>query len=98
MHSSVNRSIKLNRVWENRCLRTWERTSRSVPLIVLPITDKLTYCQPNIVRAIWTEAEFAIRTAPRIFCLGYSLPVTDWTVRYLLSSIARKQGNTEFFA
>lgn len=68
-----------------------------VPLIVPPITDKLTYCQPNIVRAIWTEAEFAIKTTPRIFCLGYSLPHTDLTVRYLLSSTAHKKGKTDFF-
>ncbi len=57
-----------------------------VPFIIPPIAEKSTFFKHNLVRSQWLDAASAIWSADRVFCLGYSLPETDVTVRYWLSS------------
>jgi hypothetical protein len=56
-----------------------------IPFIVPPLTEKLPYFQHETVRTLWSQAAAALRSASRVFCCGYSLPVTDITMRFFLS-------------
>lgn len=47
------------------------------PLIIPPTAEKSTYFQHVEIRRIWRQAALALQSATRIFCIGYSLPVTD---------------------
>jgi hypothetical protein len=55
-----------------------------VPLIVPPVAEKIGYFQHSHVRATWRMAATALQSAERIFCLGYSLPQVDITMRFFL--------------
>jgi len=63
-----------------------EAVSDKVPLIVPPVTDKIPYFGHETVRSLWAGAATALRQADRIYCIGYSLPETDLTMRFLLQS------------
>jgi hypothetical protein len=54
------------------------------PLIVPPTSEKTTYFQHEMIRHIWAEASRALQAATHIYCIGYSMPVTDLSTRYLL--------------
>ena len=55
-----------------------------VPLIVPPTAEKSTYFQHETLRQIWATASQALWSATRVYCLGYSLPITDLGVRFFL--------------
>jgi hypothetical protein len=57
-----------------------------VPFIVPPLIEKLPYFGHALIRSLWAMAGSALRSASRIFCLGYSLPETDITMRFFLQS------------
>jgi hypothetical protein len=57
-----------------------------VPLILPPVAQKNTYFKNELVQGQWALAAEAIATADRIFCIGYSLPLTDLTFRFLLQT------------
>lgn len=59
-------------------------TTDKTPLIVPPVAEKSGYFQHPHVRGTWREAASALRQARRIFCLGYSLPELDTTMRFFL--------------
>jgi hypothetical protein len=63
-----------------------------VPLIIPPLSDKSGLFGHEQIRFLWRRAAMALRTAKRIYCIGYSLPRTDLTVRYLLH--ANQPGKT----
>ena len=63
-------------------------TCDKVPLIIPPVADKNSFYANHTLRAIWSQAAAALRNADRVFALGYSLPTTDLTVRYLLTANA----------
>ena len=57
-----------------------------IPLIIPPIFDKSIFMNVNAIRTIWTDAKNAIRSADKIYIIGYSIPESDLTVKYLLKS------------
>jgi hypothetical protein len=57
-----------------------------VPFIVPPLAEKLPFFGRSQIRSIWAQAGAALRIATRVFCLGYSLPETDLTMRLFLQS------------
>ncbi len=60
------------------------------PLIVPPVADKLGYFQNEAVQYLWSYASAALKNCRtshgRLFLVGYSLPATDLTMRFLLGS------------
>ena len=62
-----------------------------VPFIVPPLIEKLPFLGNALIRSLWAQAGSALRSASRIFCLGYSLPETDITMRFFLQSKAPQQ-------
>ena len=64
-----------------------EAASDKVPLIIPPTTEKVGYFQHETIRLIWSKAGEALSSANRVFCLGYSLPETDLSIRFLLKSL-----------
>ncbi len=65
-----------------------EKVEDSSPLIIPPVTEKSGYFAHHCVQYLWRRAFEALGTASRIFCVGYSLPATDLTMRFLLSDLA----------
>jgi len=57
-----------------------------VPLILPPVASKNLYFNNELLRGQWSLAARALAAAERIFCLGYSLPSTDLTIRFLLQT------------
>jgi hypothetical protein len=53
-----------------------------VPLIIPPTFDKTFFFKNETIRKIWQVAWNKLNEAQRIFCLGYSFPVTDMLVRF----------------
>ena len=70
--------------WNERYGRGEKFVTDKIPFIVPPLTDKLPYFQHETLRSLWSQAAEALRTATRVFCCGYSLPVTDITMRFFL--------------
>ncbi len=61
-----------------------EAASDKVPLIVPPTTEKVSYFQHETIRQIWARAGLSLMTPDRVFCIGYSLPETDLSLRFFL--------------
>ena len=55
-----------------------------VPLIVPPTTEKSGFFQHESLRHMWAQASQAVGLSNRLFVVGYSLPVTDLTIRLFL--------------
>ena len=74
--------------WEARC----SQEERNPPpaagdkdcLIIPPVTDKLTYFNNETIRRLWQEARETLKSASRIFIIGYSLPLSDLGMRFFL--------------
>lgn len=60
------------------------------PVIVPPVLDKGRHFRFNAIQALWQSAAQALRRSDRVFCLGYSIPATDLTVRYWLGEAVSK--------
>ncbi|MEO8596440.1 MAG: hypothetical protein ABI759_24185 [Candidatus Solibacter sp.] len=73
----------LDDIWNPSRFRKLGITDKT-PLIVPPVAEKVGYFQHPHVRGTWREAAAALRTASRVFCLGYSLPELDITMRFFL--------------
>lgn len=61
-----------------------------VPFVVPPRFNKATYFRHETMHQLWGMAGEALRSADRIFVLGYSLPPTDLEMRYFLATNARR--------
>ena len=70
--------------------------SDKVPLIVPPTTEKVGFFQHESLKRIWSQALSSLRTATRLFIVGYSLPMTDLAVRLFLHDGAR-DGKKELY-
>jgi NAD-dependent SIR2 family protein deacetylase len=57
-----------------------------VPLIIPPITEKTPFYGTNLVKTAWISLQQAIKEADEIYCVGYSLPKTDLTMKLFLST------------
>jgi len=73
-----------------------EAVKDKVPLIVPPLTEKSIYFQHETIRTLWVQAAASLREATRVFCLGYSLPRTDISLRFFLQANA-PQRKVPFF-
>jgi hypothetical protein len=74
-----------------------ETVKDKVPLIVPPLTEKsLFFFQHETIRTLWAQAAAALREATCVFCLGYSFPPTDISLRFFLQANA-PQGKVPFF-
>ena len=62
-----------------------------IPLIIPPIFDKSIFMNVNTIRTLWADAKDAIKSANEIFIIGYSIPESDLTVKYLLKSNINKE-------
>lgn len=59
-------------------------TVDKVPFIVPPISDKSAFYGHQTLQAVWRLAGAALGRCRRLFCLGYSIPQTDMTLRHFL--------------
>jgi len=66
------------------------------PLIIPPTLDKTAFFNNETVQNIWGFAGQALRGARRIFCLGYSFPVSDMMARFFILT-NQSYGNVEFY-
>lgn len=66
-----------------------QAVSDKVPLIVPPTTEKVGFFQHESLKRLWSQALSSLRTADRLFIIGYSLPMTDLAVRLFLHDGAR---------
>lgn len=60
-----------------------------VPFVVPPSAVKSPYYRNPVIREIWQQAAAALRSARRVFILGYSLPPTDLTFAGMLADALR---------
>src|SRR5207248_7721096 len=60
-----------------------------VPFVVPPTSEKSLFFNNESLRAQWRRARLELEYAPNVFLIGYSLPITDLTVRFLLSRLGR---------
>lgn len=61
--------------------------------VIIPPTWLKVYDNAYITK-IWLEAEHVLRRATEVFFIGYSLPESDFHIRYLLKkALYRKEGN-----
>jgi hypothetical protein len=65
-----------------------EKARDKQPLVVPPTATKTSLFDNETVRANWRDAAEALARAERVFCLGYSLPTADLSMRYLVSQVA----------
>lgn len=70
--------------------RNTEPGSDKVPFIVPPLLEKNPFFQLPAIRSLWGQAGHELQRATRVFCLGYSLPETDITMRFFLQKNAPK--------
>lgn len=63
-----------------------EGLSDKVPLIVPPTTEKGGYFQHETIRQTWRYASEALKSAERVYCVGYSLPLTDLGIQFFLQN------------
>ena len=59
------------------------------PLIIPPVAEKSRFYENRTVRILWTAAREALTGADEVWCIGYSLPETDLTMKLFLRSVAR---------
>lgn len=57
-----------------------------VPLIIPPVATKTGFYSNDTLRLLWHDAARYLAEAERVFFIGYSLPLTDLTLRYLLTT------------
>jgi hypothetical protein len=63
-----------------------------IPFIVPPLLEKTPFFRHQIVRNEWALAGKALAAASRVFCIGYSLPLSDITMHHFLgANLARRK-------
>ena len=69
----------------------WAKTRDKTSLIIPPILDKAIFFQHESLRSMWFQASQEVKTANKIVCMGYSLPISDLTMAQFLKSSAPPQ-------
>lgn len=64
-----------------------------VPLIIPPVLDKSPFYFNNGIKYQWRLAKKALVEAKKIYVIGYSLPITDLSTRFLLQEALTKSGS-----
>jgi hypothetical protein len=80
-----------------RTLQLTERNARDlVPLIVPPILDKSVFYMNNSMKTQWSLAKEALQNSDEIYVVGYSMPETDLSIRFLLTE-AMKHSSAKMY-
>ena len=64
-------------------------TADLVPVIIPPSLAKSSFYRNISLRSQWAMAETALGTATRVFVIGYSCPMTDFTTTFMLQRALR---------
>lgn len=56
------------------------------PLIIPPVLDKSRFFVHNSVKLLWNQARDYLENAKIVYIIGYSIPLTDLTVRLMLQN------------
>jgi len=57
-----------------------------VPVIIPPVLDKTGFFKHSTVKSMWNEARNLLKEAKKVYIIGYSIPQTDLTVKFMLQS------------
>ncbi len=68
-----------------------------VPLIIPPTLNKTIFFKNETIRIIWQTAGDALKRAHRVFCLGYSFPITDMMIRFFTLTNKAKENVTFYW-
>ena len=60
------------------------------PLIIPPVLDKVSYYKHNTLKTMWNEAKNSLLVAEKVYVIGYSIPETDLTVKFMLQKYIPK--------
>lgn len=60
-----------------------------IPYIIPPILDKNSFYNHQLIKVLWEKTHKYLETADEIYVIGFSLPQTDISVRFLLQSALR---------
>jgi len=63
-----------------------DKAPDKVHLVIPPTTAKSSLFNNEIVRSQWRLAQRYVGAASRVYCLGYSLPMSDMMIRFLLAT------------
>ncbi len=64
-----------------------ERESQDlVPVIIPPVLDKTGFFEHSTIKSMWNEAKNLLKEAKKVYIIGYSIPQTDLTVKFMLQS------------
>lgn len=61
-----------------------------VPVIIPPVLDKTGFFKHSTVKSMWNEARNLLKEAKKVYIMGYSIPQTDLTVKFMLQSYITK--------
>jgi len=61
---------------------------------VPPVAEKTGYFQHESIRFLWSQAAASLKDASEVYCVGYSFPETDLTMRFLLHEAIPGQGTS----
>ncbi len=68
-----------------------ERESKDlVPVIIPPVLDKTGFFKHSTIKSMWSEAKNLLKEAKKVYIIGYSIPQTDLTVKFMLQSYTTK--------
>jgi hypothetical protein len=71
-------------------------TQDLMPLIIPPVADKSRFYNARLIRAIWRSFETAFLAADEVYCIGYSLPQSDLTMRLFFRGAVSARGKTVY--
>ena len=55
-----------------------------VPVIIPPVLDKTGLFKHSTIKSMWSEAKNLLEEAKKVYIIGYSIPQTDLTVKFML--------------
>ena len=70
--------------------------SDKVPFIIPPVAEKSRFYANQTIRSLWGKAREYLAQAEEIYCVGYSLPDTDLTVKLLLQTACAGRAKTVY--
>lgn len=73
-----------------------ETASGMVPLIIPPILDKTPFYNHYLIRKFWNDAKLNLEHSDQIYCIGYSMPLTDLTSRLLFQTLSNQPKKTVY--
>ncbi len=63
-----------------------------VPVIIPPVLDKTGFFKHSTIKSMWNETKNFLKEAKKVYIIGYSIPQTDLTVKFMLQSYITKDG------